>query len=105
VLDRLRCPSVHFFGLRLKAPGCVFNHSDYLVDAQFYPTWREAMLVLTRRIGEEIIIDEEICVTVVDILGDRVRLGITAPRDTFVDRWEVYERRRRPWPGKTRPPK
>jgi carbon storage regulator len=54
------------------------------------------MLVLTRKIGEEIIIDEEICVTIVDIRGDRVRLGISAPRDTRIVRREIHERRRRP---------
>jgi carbon storage regulator len=59
------------------------------------------MLVLTRKIGEEIIIDEEICITIVAVRGDRVRLGITAPRETVVDRREIYERRRRPGPGRT----
>jgi carbon storage regulator len=54
------------------------------------------MLVLTRKIGEEIIIDEKICITIVAIRGDRVRLGVTAPRETVVDRREIYERRRRP---------
>jgi carbon storage regulator len=61
---------------------------------------RRHMLVLTRKIGEEIIIDEEICITIVDIRGDRVRLGITAPKATRVDRREIYERRRGPCPGK-----
>jgi carbon storage regulator len=54
------------------------------------------MLVLTRKIGEEIIIDEEIRITIVDILGNRVRLGIAAPRETRVDRREIYERRNGP---------
>jgi carbon storage regulator len=58
------------------------------------------MLVLTRKIGEEIIIDEEIRITIVAVRGDRVRLGITAPRETVVDRREIYERRRRPGPGR-----
>jgi carbon storage regulator len=61
-------------------------------------TRREAMLVLTRKVGEEIIIDEEIRITIVGIRGDRVRLGITAPREKAVDRREIYERRRRPGP-------
>ena len=58
------------------------------------------MLVLTRKIGEEIIIDEDIRITIVDLRGNRVRLGITAPREKVVDRREIYERRRRPGPGR-----
>jgi len=51
------------------------------------------MLVLTRRIGEEIIIDGNIRVVVTAISGNRVRLGIIAPRYVRVDREEVYEQR------------
>ena len=51
------------------------------------------MLVLTRRIGEEIVIDGNIRVIVTAIKGDKVRLGITAPPSVPVDRKEVHERR------------
>lgn len=51
------------------------------------------MLVLTRRIGEDIIIDNNIRVTVVSIDGGKVRLGIAAPPEVRVDRQEVHERR------------
>jgi carbon storage regulator len=51
------------------------------------------MLVLSRRIGEEIIINDNIRVTIVAVKGDRVRLGIVAPREVTVDRAEVHERR------------
>jgi carbon storage regulator len=51
------------------------------------------MLVLSRRPGEEIIIDDHIRVTVVSVKGDRVRIGITAPEEVQVDRAEVHERR------------
>ena len=51
------------------------------------------MLVLTRRVGETIVIDGNIEVTVVAIQGDKVRLGINAPRSVPVDRQEVHERR------------
>ncbi len=54
------------------------------------------MLVLTRRIGEQIVIDEEITVTVVAIRGVKVRLGISAPPSVRVDRSEVHERRLAP---------
>jgi carbon storage regulator len=51
------------------------------------------MLVLTRRIGEEIVIGEQIRLVVAAIQGDRVRLGISAPVTMPVDRQEVHERR------------
>jgi carbon storage regulator len=51
------------------------------------------MLVLTRRIGEEIVIGGGIHVTVVAIEGTKVRLGITAPKDVAVDRKEIHDRR------------
>jgi carbon storage regulator len=50
------------------------------------------MLVLTRRIGEEIIIDGCIRVTITAIKGDKVRIGVTAPPEMRVDRAEVHER-------------
>lgn len=49
------------------------------------------MLVLSRKKNESIVIDNEIVVTVVEIRGDKVRLGIVAPKDTPVHREEVYE--------------
>lgn len=53
------------------------------------------MLVLSRQRDESIIIGDNIEVTVVDIRGDKVRLGITAPKDISVHRKEVYEAIRR----------
>jgi carbon storage regulator len=52
------------------------------------------MLVLSRRPGEEIVIDGHIRVTVVEVRGNQVRLGITAPPSVAVDRVEVHQRRR-----------
>ena len=51
------------------------------------------MLVLSRFVGEEIVIDDQIRVVVVQVQGERVRLGITAPLSVTVDRKEVHERR------------
>ena len=51
------------------------------------------MLVLTRKLGEEIVIDGDIIVTVVAVQGGKVRLGIKAPSYVQVDRQEVHERR------------
>lgn len=49
------------------------------------------MLVLSRKRGERIVIGESIVITVVEIRGDKVRLGIVAPKDVPVHREEVYE--------------
>ena len=51
------------------------------------------MLVLTRRVGEEIVIADEIRVKVVLVRGDRVRIGIDAPPHICVERLEVHTRR------------
>lgn len=48
------------------------------------------MLVLTRKLGESIAIDDDIKIVVVSIKGRQVRLGIEAPRDTRIHREEVY---------------
>lgn len=49
------------------------------------------MLVLSRHRDESIIIGDDIVITIVDIRGDKVRLGINAPQDVPVHRQEVYE--------------
>jgi carbon storage regulator len=51
------------------------------------------MLVLTRRVGEEIIIDGHIRISIAAIQGEAVRLGIQAPPEIRVDRLEVHQRR------------
>jgi carbon storage regulator len=52
------------------------------------------MLVLSRRPGEEIVINGNIRLRVVEVDGNRVRLGVEAPLDVTVDRSEVHDRRR-----------
>jgi carbon storage regulator len=49
------------------------------------------MLVLSRQRDESIIIGDNVIVTIVDVRGDRVRLGIEAPREVSVHRREVYD--------------
>jgi carbon storage regulator len=53
------------------------------------------MLILTRRIGESVMIGSEITVSVVDVKGTQVRLGIKAPKEVPVHREEIFERIRR----------
>lgn len=50
------------------------------------------MLVLSRRLGETLIIGDDVKVTVLGISGNQVRLGISAPREVSVHREEVYKR-------------
>ena len=50
------------------------------------------MLLLTRRPGEKIIINDNITVTVLSVKGNQIRIGIDAPRDVKVHREEIYER-------------
>jgi len=50
------------------------------------------MLILTRRIDEKIIIDENIIVTILSVKGNQVRIGIDAPREVQVHREEIYQR-------------
>ena len=53
------------------------------------------MLVLTRKAGESIVIGSDVVVTVIELRGGQVRVGIDAPREVQVHREEVYEEVRR----------
>jgi carbon storage regulator len=50
------------------------------------------MLILTRRVGETLMIGTEVTLTVLAIKGNQVRIGINAPKDVEVHREEIYER-------------
>lgn len=53
------------------------------------------MLVLSRKVNERIVIRDDIVITIVDVRGDRVRIGIEAPKDVPVHRQEVFDAIRR----------
>ena len=53
------------------------------------------MLILTRRVGETVMIGNEVTVTVLGVKGNQVRIGVNAPRDVAVHREEIFERIKR----------
>jgi len=50
------------------------------------------MLILTRRVGESLMVGDEITITVLGVKGNQVRIGVNAPRDVAVHREEIYNR-------------
>lgn len=53
------------------------------------------MLILTRRVGETVMIGNDVTVTVLGVKGNQVRVGVNAPKDVAVHREEIYERIKR----------
>lgn len=58
------------------------------------------MLILTRRIGEKMMVGDEVTVTVLGVKGNQVRLGVNAPKEVAVHREEIFDRIQREKSGK-----
>jgi carbon storage regulator len=63
--------------------------SNYLIKGYLR---RKTMLILTRRVGETLMVGDEVSVTVLGVKGNQVRIGINAPKDVSVHREEIYLR-------------
>jgi carbon storage regulator len=61
------------------------------------------MLILTRRVGETVMIGNDVTVTVLGVKGNQVRIGVNAPKDVAVHREEIYERIKREEDGESKP--
>ena len=59
------------------------------------------MLILTRRVGETLMIGDSVTVTVLGVKGNQVRIGITAPKEVAVHREEIFQRIQRDEAGKS----
>ncbi len=57
------------------------------------------MLILTRRVGETLMIGDEVTVTVLGVKGNQVRIGVNAPKEVAVHREEIYDRIKREQEG------
>ena len=62
------------------------------------------MLILTRRVGETLMVGDDVTVTVLGVKGNQVRIGVNAPKDVAVHREEIYERIRKENEG-SKPPR
>ena len=63
------------------------------------------MLILTRRVGESVVIGEDVTVTVLGVKGNQVRIGINAPKTVTVHREEIFERIKREEQGEASSPR
>ena len=85
----------------VRAPINLVNFLRSGVDSEIHK--EDIMLVLSRQSDETIIIGDNIRITIVEVRGDKVRIGIDAPRDVAVHRQEIYDAIRRDAENAARP--
>lgn len=62
------------------------------VHSAFWSKIGISMLILTRRVGETLVIGDDVTITVLGVRGNQVRVGVNAPKDVAVHREEIYQR-------------
>jgi carbon storage regulator len=100
-LDKQKAPKIASLGHAASPffrmmPSLDFGTRRAFISRVAYISTRKevlSMLVLSRKVGEKVVIDGCIIVTVVAVDGNKIRLGITAPPDVRIDREEVHRRR------------
>jgi len=75
--------------MRINASKCL--KVVHMVCAHYFMEVKE-MLILTRRIGETLMVGDDVAITVLGVKGNQIRLGVDAPKDVSVHREEIYQR-------------
>ena len=82
------------FGVECGADGDRRIESPHYLSAELERK-EQTMLILTRRVGETVMIGDNVTVTILGVKGNQVRVGVNAPKEVAVHREEIYERIKR----------